>query len=67
MSSTILYGRQNMAEEAEKEQKPTATKWTCPECSNKLTLFVAPSMPPTCNNPEAHPKKVVQMTPATKR
>lgn len=55
-----------MADEVEQEQKPVSTKWQCPECGQKLALFVAPSATPTCNNPEKHPKKVVQMTPTKK-
>lgn len=53
-----------MADDQAQEPKPTSTKWECPECGQKLTLYVAPSVTPTCNNPEKHPKKVVQMIPA---
>lgn len=51
-----------MEEKIEAPVKPKLSKWTCPECKNKLTLFVEPSAAPTCNNPEAHPKKSVTMT-----
>jgi hypothetical protein len=53
------------AEVEEKEPTPTTTKWKCPECNQKLTLYISPSVPPTCANPEKHPKKIVQMTTVT--
>jgi rubrerythrin len=56
-----------MEDNNETEQKPTATKWTCSECGQKLTLYVAPSVAPTCTNPEVHPKKTIKMLPVTKR
>jgi rubrerythrin len=58
----VLHEQEVIMEEQEvNEPKPTATKWVCPECKQKLTLFVAPSVAPTCNNPQAHPKKIVKM------
>jgi rubrerythrin len=47
--------------EQEEEIKPSTTKWKCPECGQKLTLYITPSTPPTCANPESHPKKTVKM------
>lgn len=41
--------------------KPKPSKWVCPECKQKLTMYVKPSTPPTCSNPESHPKKIVKM------
>lgn len=45
----------------EEEIKPKATRWQCPECKQKQTFYVKPSVPPTCANPESHPKKPVIM------
>jgi rubrerythrin len=28
----------------------TATRWTCPRCGTTLTLYITPSIPPTCTN-----------------
>lgn len=55
-----------MADETE-EQKNSTTKWKCPECGQRLTLYIPPSTAPTCANPEKHPKKIVQMVPNTSR
>lgn len=49
------------------EQKPKNSKWKCPDCGQTLTLYIEPSAPPTCANPEKHPKKTVQMLSATRR
>lgn len=35
--------------------------WKCPECGNTLTVYVAVSDAPTCQNPEKHTSKVVTM------
>jgi len=51
----------------EKEPTPVTTKWKCPECGQKLTLYISPSAPPTCANPEKHPKKIVQMVAANSK
>lgn len=48
-------------QEEEERQTPKMSKWACPECGNKLTLYLTPSISPTCQNPQSHPKKVVQM------
>ena len=52
---------ENVGEIKEEIVKPKVSKWTCPECKQKLTMYVAPSVAPTCSNPEAHPKKIVRM------
>jgi hypothetical protein len=45
----------------EETVKPTPSKWECPECKQRMTFYVMPSSPPTCANPEVHPKKSVKM------
>lgn len=50
-----------MEENIESTPKSTNSKWKCPECGQKLTLFVKPSVPPTCSNKDAHAKKTVAM------
>ena len=44
--------------------KPKPSKWKCPECGQKVTLYVEPSAPPSCANPASHPKKIVNMVKA---
>jgi rubrerythrin len=36
-------------------------RWRCPECGYSTILYVRPSVPPTCNNPEEHSSRVVEM------
>lgn len=45
---------------------PYSERWRCPECGHSVMLYVKPSMPPTCSNPEAHSSKTVEME-STKR
>lgn len=54
----LRKGERKMSEEA---TKAPAEKWACPECGQKVTLFVKPSAPPTCGNPKVHPNKIVKM------
>lgn len=66
MSVLVLELGVDMAEESE-EQKTSTTKWKCPECGQRLTLYIPPSTTPTCANPEKHAGKVVKMIPNTSR
>jgi rubrerythrin len=36
-------------------------RWRCPECGYSTTVYVRVSQPPTCNNPEEHSSRVVEM------
>jgi rubrerythrin len=36
-------------------------RWRCPECGYSLTVYVRVSQPPTCNNPEYHSGRVIEM------
>ena len=54
---------EKVVEITEEIVKPKPNKWACPECKQKVTLYIKPSVPPTCANPESHPKKIVRMEP----
>jgi transposase-like protein len=49
------------SEKEEEVVKPTTTKWRCPECKRKFTLYLTPSEPPQCSNPEVHKNKYFKM------
>lgn len=36
-------------------------RWRCPECGYSFTVFVKPSEPPTCSNPEEHSSRTIEM------
>jgi len=35
--------------------------YECPQCGKVLTVYVKPSVPPTCTNPEKHTSLTVEM------
>lgn len=41
-------------------------RWRCPECGYSVTVFVKPSQPPTCSNPEAHSSRAIEMVKRSK-
>jgi rubrerythrin len=36
-------------------------RWRCPECGYSTTVYVRVTQPPTCNNPEYHSGRVIEM------
>ena len=42
-------------------------RWRCPECGHSVTLYVQPSAPPTCSNPEEHAARTYEMEPTQRR
>lgn len=46
---------------ADSEQKAAVPSyWECPVCSNWVSIYVRPTVPPYCNNPR-HSTKVPEM------